>query len=56
MGEVVEQAALGDPGLGGDGVEGRGAFPLREHEVLEGGQELVAGFGFAGHAVVDLTV
>ncbi|MGX0887730.1 hypothetical protein ACUW97_002161 [Kocuria rhizophila] len=49
VGEVVEQPALGDSGLGGHGVQGGGALALREHQVLEGGQQLVSGFRFAGH-------
>ena len=49
VGEVVEQPALGDSGVGGHGVQGGGALALREHQVLEGGQQLVSGFRFAWH-------
>jgi hypothetical protein len=47
--EVVEQTPLGHSGGGGDGVEGRGALAVVEDDLLEGGQELVPGHGWAGH-------
>ena len=43
--EVVEEAALGDAGLGGDGFEGKGVGAATDDDDFSGVEETIAGGG-----------